>query len=129
MTDWKPAPRWPLTDADQPDWRAVEEAYRRMSPDRLLAELARINASLAEQGRSSVSSSLAQHLMSLDQPVLRSQRTADPSAPSDRGQRPSAIPASTSALDLLILSGRSGPRLAAKMVKAQAIARSRREAR
>lgn len=124
MTEWKPVPSLPMNDR-LPDWAAVERAYSQMPRERLLEELTRINSLLGHQTRSVVSANLQQHLESIDQPVLRSQRTADPSQPPDRGRPPSQR-SQPGALDLLISGRRIGPRLAAKLVQASA---RRKEAR
>jgi hypothetical protein len=55
----------------------------------------------------------------IDQPVLQSRRTGDPSRPADRGLPPSQR-SQPGALDLLISGRRIGPRLAAKLVQASA---------
>jgi len=105
-----------------PDWKMVERAYEGMSRERLLAELTRINEALATQTRSAVTQQL---MPDLDQPVIRSQRTADPSRPPDRGHPPSQTPP-PGALDLLISGHRMGPRLASKLALASARSRTRR---
>ena len=109
-----------------PEWEGLQRHYEQLTMEALTAELARINSLQESLSRSSVSAMLDRAISSLDQPVLRSRRTAVPSRSPDRGQ-PTTSPSPLSALDRLLTSSRMGPRLAAKVTIASARAQGRRK--
>jgi len=98
-----------------------------MTPEQLMAQLADLSAKLEEQSRSTLtgllSSPLSGYQHNLDNPVIRSPRTAAPSSAADRGaaaSRPSPVPQPRSAIDLLASSKKLAPRIAAKLVASEA---------
>ena len=91
--------------------------------ERLSALLTEVSAKLQQEATSTISQTLLAYASNQDRPVLRSTRTVARSPQADR-----AVPTSRtspSAIDLLASQQRMGPRLASKLVLAEA----RRQAR
>lgn len=120
-----------LTELQPPDsqedikrtFQGYQMALATMTTEQLTGELARINALLETQSRTTlidtVSAPLSDYISRLDQPVLRLRSTPPPSPqPRDRGAPPSPRSPQPSPLDLLF--GSRGRRLAAKLVAANA---------
>lgn len=135
MTDSLPPTRFPTTDApdprDDPNLLRTFQGYRKvlstMTIEQLMAHSVDLAAQLEEQSRrtlmAQLSSPLSSSMQSLDSPVVRSPRMASPSSRPDRGQaasQPSPALPPRSALDLLASSKRLAPRIAAKLVAAEA---------
>lgn len=110
-----------------PEWESLSQTYQGWSQESLLAELTRINSLLAMSSQSQVVDALQSRIQELDQPVLRQQRMVDQSPPADRGH-PASRQSQPGAFDLLVTSMRAGPRLAAKVVRANAEYVARRKA-
>ena len=130
-TDWlrtteAPDPR------DDPGLYRTFEGYRaalaKMSVAQLMDRLTAINAELEAQSQSTlaslISSPLSASIQALDRLQVSSPRTVRPTSPaSDRGaaaSRPSPASPQPSALDRLASSKYMGPKLAAKLVVADA---------
>jgi hypothetical protein len=136
VTDSPSRPSWTQqTEAPDPrddpgmirTFAGYRQALSQMTPDQLIAQLTVINAQLEAQSRSTLTALLSPQLSdlqrSLDNPVLRSPRTATPSSPADRGaaaSRPSPALHQRSAVDLLAASKKLAPRIAAKLVASEA---------
>jgi len=117
---------------DQPDTEAGQRetwaSYRRalemtaQGPgglDRLFAHLTEVSARLETETRSAISQTLLRYAESQDQLVLRSTPRAARSPGPDRAAQPPSSPR-PSPLDLLSARQRWGPRLAQKLVLAEA---------
>lgn len=102
-----------------------------LPPDRLMAELARVNALIESQSSNLLTGTLWQASHS---EIDRPDQAPEPSWMSQSGQAPDRplsppSPPRTSAISLLAGTGRIGPRLAAKLVVSSARAQSHRQAR
>lgn len=107
-------------------WEGYRRSLALMTNDELSVLLSSLNRQLQEQATSMLSSTLSESLHAIDRPVLSSTPMAIPSAspPMDRGARPSPQQ-QEGALDLLARQRRLGPRVAGKLVMAQARAARR----
>jgi hypothetical protein len=120
------APKSPTPSEVEEAWAGYERSLSRLSNDQLLSLLTTLNSQLQEQATSSISTTLLASLEAADRPVLSSTPTATLSdyPPMDRGVRASPQQ-QPGALDLLARSRRLGPRVAGKLVLAQARAARR----
>lgn len=121
---------------DDPNLIRTFEGYRmalsRMTIPQLLDRLTSINAELQAQSQSTlvsqISSQLSDSIQALDRLQVRSPRMAPPTSAPDRGasaSRPFPGSPQPSALDRLASSKYMGPKLAAKLVVADARKRAR----
>lgn len=114
------------------DLRQSFEGYRRalskLSTRELMELAATQSAAIQQTQLSALSQLLTSSTPDLDQPVQRSTSGVSPSGGRevDRGQRPSPPSRQPSSLELLASRSRMGPRLAAKLVAADARRRTRR---
>lgn len=108
----------------QETFKGFRQALAVLSIPQLMDQLTRINAAMEADAQLKLRNAISTTSWgssSLDDPVVRSTRTATrgaPAAPTDRGAGPSLLSPPPGPLDLLARSGRLGPRLAAKLVAA-----------
>jgi hypothetical protein len=115
-------------------WAGYRQAIGQMTMDQLIAHATDLSARLEQESQRQLgaflSQSLADQLQALDRLQVRSPRTAPQASPRDRGaqaSQTSQAPRLPSAVDLLARSKSLAPRIAAKLVAAEArrAARSR----
>lgn len=109
-----------------------QQALTFLPPERLMAELTRINGLLQEQSNSLLTGALwqASHSEIDRQGPAPEPLSMTPSSDQDPDRPPSPRSlAPTSATSLLMGTGRIGPRLAAKLVMSSARAQSHRQGR
>lgn len=124
---WRPRSELP-TPQDDPALIRTFQGYRaalaRMTPEQLLSHATDLSARLEAQSRSTLAALISpgpSGSSSIDDLVIRSPRTDPLSQHRDRGARPSpASPSLPSAVDLLAASKKLAPRIAAKLVQAEA---------